>query len=361
MTTKTTPLIIHGQRVVTPQGVRPAAVLIRNGVIAGVVGQRNVPRSWRRNSMVYDAGASIVMAGLVDTHVHINEPGRTEWEGFETATKAAAAGGTTTLVDMPLNSIPATTSLGGLRAKQSAARGKCWVDVGFWGGVVPGNSGELRKLHDAGALGFKCFLVPSGVAEFENVSEADLHEALPVLAQLGSALLVHAELPGPIDAAAAKVAGEDPTRYRTWLRSRPPAAEMQAIELMIRLCEKYRVRTHIVHLSYAGSAISMLHRARKRRSPNHRRNMPALSRFFFRLRAGSALQMRTANPRCEKQSGSMGRAATGRHRLRRHRSLAVPARNEMARRRKPLSRMGWHLVARVTAARDVDCGPTAWL
>jgi allantoinase len=255
-------LVIRGNRVVTPDSVRAAAVLIQDGVIAGVVGLNEVPKSWRQTSAVYDAGDSVVMPGLVDTHVHINEPGRTEWEGFDTATRAAAAGGTTVLVDMPLNSIPATTTLSALREKRAAARGKCWVDVGFWGGVVPGNSRELKKLHEAGALGFKCFLVPSGVAEFQNVSEPDLHEAMPILAKLGSVLLVHAELPGPIERATAKLTDADPALYRTWLRSRPPAAEAEAIELMLRLCQKYRVRTHIVHLSFSG-AIRQLRRAKK--------------------------------------------------------------------------------------------------
>jgi allantoinase len=259
-------LVIRGKRVVTPDGVRAAAVLIRDGVIADVVGINAIPKQWQRNSVVHETGESVVMPGLVDTHVHINEPGRTEWEGFETATRAAAAGGTTTLVDMPLNSIPATTTIEALQEKRAAARGKCSVDVGFWGGVVPGNSGALKKLHDAGVLGFKCFLVPSGVEEFENVSEADLHEALPIIAKLDSVLLVHAELPGPIEAATAKIAREDFTVYRTWLRSRPPAAEMQAIELMIRLCEKYRARTHIVHLSFAG-AVSQIRRAKKHGLP----------------------------------------------------------------------------------------------
>src|SRR6202047_1283478 len=164
-------LIIRGNRVVTPSGVRPAAVLVRGGLIAGVVGPHAVPRNWPRNSAVCDAKDSIVMPGLVDTHVHVNEPGRTEWEGFATATRAAAAGGVTTLIDMPLNSIPATTSASALEIKRTAARKKCWVNVGFWGGVVPGNASELRSLHRAGAFGFKCFLVPSGVPEFSHVNE----------------------------------------------------------------------------------------------------------------------------------------------------------------------------------------------
>src|SRR5512145_366825 len=142
-----------------------------------------------------DAGALTVSPGLVDTHVHINDPGRADWEGFEHATRAAAAGGVTTLVDMPLNSIPATTSMSGLEAKRRAAASRCQVDVGFWGGVVPGNAADLEPLARAGVLGFKCFLCPSGVDEFAHVTERDVREALPALASLGLPLLVHAELP----------------------------------------------------------------------------------------------------------------------------------------------------------------------
>src|SRR6188474_3390458 len=149
----------------------------------------------RPGAAVVDAGDLIILPGLVDTHVHVNEPGRTDWEGFETATRAAAAGGVTTLVDMPLNSIPATTTVAALEAKRAAARGRCCVDVGFWGGVVPGNDGDLDALVDAGVRGFKCFLVPSGVDEFPAVDEHDLRRAMPILARRGVPLLVHAELP----------------------------------------------------------------------------------------------------------------------------------------------------------------------
>src|SRR5580704_9012415 len=185
---------IRGKRVVTPEGVRAATVHIRDGVIESIAGYNDLPSG----KHIYDAEESVVMPGLVDTHVHINEPGRTEWEGFDTATRAAAAGGVTTLIDMPLNSIPATTTAAALETKRAAAHKKCWVNVGFWGGVVPGNAGELRALHRAGAFGFKCFLVPSGVPEFAHVNEDNLRAALPKLAAMDSPLLVHAELPGRI-------------------------------------------------------------------------------------------------------------------------------------------------------------------
>ena len=249
---------IRSKRVVTPNGIRAATVRLSNGSIEAITGYSDLPSG----KHVYDAGDSVVMPGLVDTHVHINEPGRTEWEGFETATRAAAAGGVTTLIDMPLNSIPATTTAAALATKRAAARKKCWVNVGFWGGVVPGNAGELRALYRAGVFGFKCFLVPSGVPEFDNVSETDLRGALPILAELDAPLLIHAELPGPIDEANKKLLNSDPTRYRNWLLSRPARAETTAVEMMIRLAKEFEARVHIVHLS-SELSVPLIRRAKK--------------------------------------------------------------------------------------------------
>src|SRR5256885_4183935 len=194
-------LVILSTRVVTGEGIRPAAVAIADGVITAVHEHGGPPDAARQ----LDVGDAALLPGVVDTHVHVNEPGRTEWEGFATATRAAAAGGVTTIVDMPLNSVPATTSVGGLDAKRAAARRQCHVDVGFWGGVVPGNHGELNALIAAGVRGFKCFLVPSGVDEFPAVDEADLRRALPVLAQRRVPLLVHAEDPH-------RIVGAEPAR-----------------------------------------------------------------------------------------------------------------------------------------------------
>ncbi len=265
-------LIIRGNRVVTPPGIRPAAVHIRDGVIAAVSAQNDFPPDWP----VFDAGNSVVMPGLVDTHVHTNEPGRSDWEGFSAATRAAAAGGITTLVDMPLNSIPATTTVEALEAKRSAARANCWVDVGFWGGLVPGTTPQLRPLHDAGVLGFKCFLVPSGVDEFAHLTEADLRAALKELEALGALLAVHAELPGPIERALAaqrQCGCADPRKYSTFLHSRPREAENEAISLLIALLREIHwngprrsgsrtgLRMHIVHLSSA-DALPLLRAAR---------------------------------------------------------------------------------------------------
>ena len=242
-------LVVRGRRVVSPAGVSPAAILIRQGRIAAVGEADDLPAG----VPVIEAGDAVVMPGLVDTHVHVNEPGRTDWEGFETATRAAAAGGITTLVDMPLNSIPATTTREALRAKREAAREKCRVDVGFWGGVVPGNSGEIAGLIEDGVLGFKSFLVPSGVEEFEHVTEADLRAAMPRLQ--GAVLLVHAELPELLGTCAGD-------RYDDYLRSRPDAAETGAIGLLLRLCRELGARVHVVHLATA-EALPRLREARR--------------------------------------------------------------------------------------------------
>lgn len=207
-------LVIRSRRVVTPGGIAPASIHVETGTIAAVGAWDDLPAG----VPVIEAGEAVVMPGLVDTHVHINEPGRTDWEGFETATRAAAAGGVTTLVDMPLNSIPATTTREALRLKMEAAAGLCRVDVGFWGGVVPGNSGEIAGLLADGVLGFKAFLVPSGVDEFEHVEEADLRKALPELARRGAVLLAHAELPGPIEAAVRAWEEDGPDAYDRYLR-----------------------------------------------------------------------------------------------------------------------------------------------
>src|SRR5688572_28759013 len=212
------------RRVITPHGERDASIHVDDGVITAIHAYACACES----DETHDFEDLVIMPGLVDTHVHVNEPGRTEWEGFRTATRAAAARGVTTLVDMPLNSVPATTTAAALAAKREAARGQVFVDVGFWGGVVPGNEPELAPLVAAGARGFKCFLIESGVDEFPCVGEVDLRPAMARLATLGVPLLVHAELAGPIDAAADALAGADPRRYATYLASRPGAAEEAA-------------------------------------------------------------------------------------------------------------------------------------
>jgi len=252
-------LVIRGRRVVTENSVGPASLHVTRGYISSISIFEDVPSGC---DLIEAGEGSLVMPGLVDTHVHLNEPGRTDWEGFAPATRAAAAGGVTTIVDMPLNSIPATTTLDGLKAKLEAASGKCSVDVAFWGGVVPGNNGELARLWDAGVVGFKCFLVHSGVDEFPNVTENDLREAMPELARLGAILIVHAELPGPIEAVCCPTSTCEVERtYDAFLRTRPRAAENEAVELMIRLGRETGCRVHIVHHSSA-DALPMLREAK---------------------------------------------------------------------------------------------------
>ena len=206
---------------------------------------------------VVDVGDLVVMPGIVDSHVHVNEPGRTEWEGYETATRAAAAGGVTTIVDMPLNSIPATTTVDAFEEKLAAADGKCTIDVAFWGGVVPGNVGEIAPLAARGVRGFKCFLIHSGVEEFPHVTRSDLQIAMPELARLDTVLLVHAELDEHLEVAP----DVDPCEYNTFLKSRPRSMEDAAIALMIDLCRETRARVHIVHHSSSDS-LDLLRKAR---------------------------------------------------------------------------------------------------
>ncbi len=255
---------LRGDRVVVDGEVRAACVVVTDGVIVDVF-DRDAAVG---DAVVVDAGSAVVGPGVVDSHVHINEPGRTEWEGFVTATQAAAAGGITTVVDMPLNCIPATTSRDNAERKQEALREQVFVDVALWGGVIPGNAPALPGLARFGVPGCKCFTCPSGVDEFPHVVAADLELAMPVLRDTGTTLLVHAEAPGPIDAAEAalKAEGADPRAYQTYLRSRPSAAEDDAIAMIIALVEKHRCPAHIVHLS-AASALPMLKAAQARGVP----------------------------------------------------------------------------------------------
>jgi allantoinase len=250
------------RRVVTPEGVRPAAVLVDGERVLEVVAPDEVPNGIE----IRDFGDLAILPGLVDSHVHINEPGRTEWEGFETATRAAAAGGYTVLVDMPLNCLPATATVEALEQKRKAASGKCWVDWLAWGGVVSGNQSHIEALADAGVAGFKCFLIHPGIDGFTMVTEEELRAALPHVVRTGLPLLVHAELAGPIDAIAKQLSDSDWTKYQTYLQSRPDEAELSAIESLLSLCREYRFRLHIVHLSSA-KALPKLHAARAKGSP----------------------------------------------------------------------------------------------
>ena len=243
---------IRARRVITPAGERPAAVLIRDGLIASVADYRAAP-----SGTVTLADGEVLLPGLVDSHVHVNEPGRTEWEGFATATAAAAAGGVTTIVDMPLNSIPPTVTVAALAEKQAAAAGQLAVDVAFWGGAIPGNVADLRPLHDAGVAGFKCFLIPSGVAEFPPLGPAGLAAAMTAIASFGGLLIAHAEDPAVI-AAAPPARGRG---YAGFLASRPPEAEVRAIAGLLAETRRTGCRTHIVHVS-AAAALPLLRTAK---------------------------------------------------------------------------------------------------
>ena len=238
-------MILRSRNVLADGEARPATIHVRNGRIERLASYEEI------GDEVVDHGDLTIMAGLVDSHVHVNEPGRTEWEGFQTATRAAAAGGVTTIVDMPLNSIPPVTSVDAIRAKVAAMREKCRVDVALWGGAVPGNASQFAAMLDEGVVGFKCFLVDSGVPEFGHLDARGLDEAMAALRKANAPLIVHAELPGPIDAARAALFG-DVRSYRRYLASRPPAAEDEAIALVAEAARRSGTRAHIVHLSSAG-------------------------------------------------------------------------------------------------------------
>ena len=253
--------VFKSTRVLTAEGLRPAALFVDGERIARIQNWDDVSAA----ATVHDFADAVILPGLVDSHVHINEPGRTEWEGFSTATQAAASGGVTTLVDMPLNCIPETTDVAALEAKRVAAQGKCWVDWAAWGGVVRGNSEALPALAATGIPGFKCFMIHSGIDGFAWVDEPELRLALAKLRGAGLPLLVHAEVAGPVINAtdALSAAGADWRRYSTYLASRPDEAETEAIALLIRLAEDFETPIHIVHLASA-KALPMLAEARRR-------------------------------------------------------------------------------------------------
>ena len=307
---------IRGRRVITPEGERAATVLLRDGVIAGLAGYTGAP-----DGAITLAGDEVLLPGLVDSHVHVNEPGRTEWEGFATATAAAAAGGVTTIVDMPLNSIPPTVTVPALRAKQAAAAGQLATDVAFWGGAVPGNVASLRPLHEAGVVGFKCFLLPSGVDEFAPLNAAQLGEAMTEIASFGGLLIAHAEDPEVI-AAAPAARGR---RYADFLASRPPEAEQRAITALLAQTRRTGCRTHIVHLASA-AALPAVRRGQGGRPAGQRRDVPALPDPARRGHPGRRhrVQVLPADPGRRQPRGAVGRAAGWHDRLRRVRPFTVP-------------------------------------
>lgn len=251
--------ILQGERIATPQGIRPAAALIEGEKIAAVGAMADMPA----DCAVVNAGALAVLPGLVDPHVHINDPGRSDWEGFATATRAAASGGFTMLVDMPLNCLPETTTVEALEVKHAAATDSCFVDWAAWGGAVADNQAHLKPLARAGVPGYKCFLIYPGIEGFTMIHEPELRRSLPLIAETGLPLLVHAELSEAIDEATKSLADADWRRYATYLASRPDEAELAAIRLMITLAEETGAHIHIVHLATA-QALPLLTAARLR-------------------------------------------------------------------------------------------------
>ena len=247
-------LVIRARRVVTPAGEGAAAVVVRDGVIAAI----EPFETQASGDAVELAEDEVLLPGLVDTHVHVNEPGRTEWEGFATATRAAAAGGVTTLLDMPLNSIPPTCTVEALQIKRKSADGRCHVDVGFWGGAIPGNLADLRGLHDEGVFGFKCFLAPSGVDEFPPLPVSELDRYLAELAGFGGMMIVHAEDGGALERAP-EASGRE---YANFLASRPRGVENLAIAELIEAARHTGAAVHLLHLS-SSDAVPMLRSARR--------------------------------------------------------------------------------------------------
>ena len=333
---------------VLPDGVRESAAYVRDKKIesihsydAKLAADRDV-----------DLGDLALLPGLVDTHVHVNEPGRTEWEGFASATRAALAGGVTTICDMPLNSVPVTSSVEALRAKAAAAAGQCAVDVAFWGGAVPGNAAAIGPLLEAGVVGFKCFLIDSGIAEFPPLSRDELRAAMKELAAGGAPMIVHAEDP-------AEISVPNGPGYDAFVASRPPVAERRAIETVIRAAAATGARAHIVHLA-AGECAALIDSARAAGIALSAETCPHYLFFAAEEVPAGATQYKCCPPvRYAVNREALWRAlGDGRHRLRRVRPLAVPAGVE-GRRRGLQDRVGRDRVAADRPARRVDRGAAA--
>jgi allantoinase len=283
--------VIRGRRVVLPDGIAPASVHIQDGVISKVGEWDEIETTAR----LFDAGDHAILPGIVDLHAHINEPGRSDWEGFESATRSAAAGGITTLIDMPLNSIPPTTSAGALDQKIAAAEGKLWIDVGFHGGIVPGNENDLRRLVGSGVVGLKCFLCDSGVEEFAAVTLGQLAGAIDQVAGFGPWILVHAESPEVLKAASAAVEDHGAWTYDDYLQSRPDEAECKAIRGLIELAQTSRARIHIVHLSSA-AALPLIAQAKANQLAITAETCPHYLTFDAESISGSATELKCAPP-----------------------------------------------------------------
>ncbi|MGW0158961.1 allantoinase AllB [Mycobacterium sp. NPDC003323] len=248
-------LVVRGERTLTTAGIVAREIGIRDGRVVAI---EPLGSNLTGTEIIELSAEQVMIPGLVDTHVHVNEPGRTEWEGFDSATRAAAAGGVTTLIDMPLNSIPPTVNVEALDAKRAAASGKTHIDVGFWGGAIPGNTGDLRALHDDGVFGFKCFLLHSGVDEFPHLDADEMEKDMAVLAGFDSMMIVHAEDSRAID----RAPSAEGNKYERFLASRPRGAENVAIAEVIERARWTGVRAHILHLS-SSDALPMLATAKR--------------------------------------------------------------------------------------------------
>ncbi len=279
---------LHSTRVLTSQGIFDATLLIAEGKIISITLGKDEIEGIPFESV----GDKVIMPGVIDAHVHINEPGRTEWEGAETATKAAAAGGITTMIEMPLNASPVTTTLNAFQLKQAAVRNKLHVNCGYYGGVIPANIDDLDALIGAGVFGIKAFLTHSGIDEFPNVTEADLRRAMPILKEHDAKLLVHCELESPI---ADPWADGDHRSYQNYLGSRPKQWENDAVELMIRLGEEYDVHVHIVHVSSA-EALGPIRAAKARGARLTAETCPHYLLFAAEDIADGAVQFKCAPP-----------------------------------------------------------------
>jgi allantoinase len=288
-------IAIKSNRIILPGKVISGYVVIQNGVIADIVS--HIPDDYTR---LIDVTDKVLMPGIVDPHVHINEPGRTEWEGFDTATKAALAGGITTVVDMPLNSSPVTTTTTAFEKKLHAAMHKLHTNCGFWGGLVPGNEKEIDGLVSKGVLGFKAFLTHSGIDEFPNVTEDDLRKAMPLIAKHALPLLVHCEIADTTN----NLAESDPCSYQDYLLSRPKRWEDNAVALMIRLCEEYNCRVHIVHLSSADS-IDQIKTAKEKGLPLTVETAPHYLYFNAEDIKDKQTVLKCAPPIREKENGNL--------------------------------------------------------
>jgi allantoinase len=302
-------LVVRSRRVVTSQETRPAAIHIHDGRVIGVLGFDDVPQGCPLD----DAADAVVMPGVVDTHVHVHHPARDDCDGFEVLTRAAAAGGVTTIVDLPGCGSRPLTTVAALDAKRAAAAGRCFVDVGFWGGVVPGNARDLAALFEAGVFGFACMLLPLPFAEFPPVSQADLQTVMPGLRRIGAPLLVHAELPGPIEEAVARQRTERrwteripglsraSRRYAAYLESRPKAAENEAVSLLIQLCRTHLTRTHILHLSSSDTLAPLFH-ARSAQVPISAETCPHYLSFVAEDVPAGATSFKCAPPIREREN-----------------------------------------------------------